>query len=54
LAASGQRRPDAAGQILAINDTIPESLCRLIEAWPKLPPHIQSAILALLDAAGVD
>ena len=62
LAASGQRRPDAAGQRLASDDAIlvlPSSgnaialtpaVVRIAEAWPSLPPHICEAILTLVDA----
>ena len=32
---------------------MPAALCRLIEAWPKLPRHIQSAMTTLLDASGI-
>ena len=36
-----------------MNVTLPPALCRLVEGWPLLPPHIREAILTLVDAAGV-
>ena len=62
MAASGQRRPDAAGQQLASSDAllvlpslgkaipVPPAVAGLAEAWPSLPPHIREAILTLVDA----
>jgi hypothetical protein len=62
LAASGQRRLDAAWQQLASDDALlvlpfagrvipfAPDVARLAEAWPNLPPHIREAILTLVDA----
>jgi len=86
VAASGQRRPDAAGQRWASDDallvlpslgkaislyyiagrrkflsllvlpslgkaiSVPPAVARIAEAWPTLPPHIQEAVLTLVEA----
>jgi hypothetical protein len=63
VAASGQRRSDAAGQQLVSNDAplvlpalgsaVPLScdVVRIAEAWPSNPPHIREANLTLVDVA---
>src|SRR3989304_4061778 len=63
MAASGQRRPDAAGESLATNDavssawahtegdTLPSAVARIAEAWPSIRSHRQDATLTLVDIA---
>lgn len=62
LAASGQRRPHAAGQSVATNDatlalpssgnaaSVSPALARIAEAWDELPPHVREAITLLVDS----
>jgi hypothetical protein len=57
MAASGQRRPDAAGRPLSLTGTnqstpLPPAVARIADAWPHLPPHIQDAMGTLIDASG--
>jgi hypothetical protein len=62
LAASGQRRPDAACPSMASfdavvaaslhcnNEPLSPAVAQIAAAWPGLPPHIRDAILTLVDA----
>jgi hypothetical protein len=62
LAASGQRRPDAAGPSMASSDAVAAAslhcnneplspaVAQIASAWGGLPPHIREAILTLVDA----
>lgn len=63
MVASGQRRPDAAGQQLASDDaflvlpssgkavSVSPAVVRIAEAWDELPPHVREAITLLVDSA---
>ena len=48
VSANVSRTGGPGGQNLSLADT---NLLRLIKAWWNLPPHIQQAIVTLLDAA---
>jgi hypothetical protein len=44
---------DSACAVLAPLNPEDTNLVRLIAAWPQLPAHINAAVLALLDSAGL-